>query len=389
MTSQSPQPDPQLQRLAQLEIALENATQTIANLEASIRTMQSSSPQPVSQPAAQPEVTRTELVTSPTLFTTSSVVRARAPDPFDGEDPSLAPGFIQALDQYLNLVTFPNDAAKLELAVTYFRLPAQEWVLGAYREKVITTFAELEAKFREVYHMDMEVELEINLDKLTSLRQGDTQTVSNHYSKFLSLSFAAGASQDASNAQLFFQSLKFQLRRSMLRDANLKRSDIKSVLAAALRHERAFLTSKNATEAPLAPRRAPVAPAPPAPAVFQRLGPRVAPPAVPIPAGGPVPMDLDAAQAGNAPARRPRLAPADRPRRVAQNLCIVCGSPDHFRDACPHSNYRRPRAAALNAAEAAPPPQVQPQPAPVQQPELAYIDVDAWDSDDALPIEDA
>lgn len=374
--SPSPAPEAFLQRISQLEHALQGAMNTIGNLEATIQSAQSSSRS--GNPHAA--TIHTDAPISPTIYASSSVVRARPPDPFDGTDITLAPGFIQALEQYLNLVTFTTASAKLELAITYFRLPAQRWVLGAYRNQRIISFEDLAAQFRTVYSIDVDTELEISLDQLTSLRQSDSQSVSEHYANFLALSFAAGSAHDASHAQLFFQSLKFPLRRSMLRDGLLKRSDIKSVLAAAIRHERAFLASKNLSEAPPTPRRAPVAvahAAPVGPAILQRLGPRPN-----DSARGPAPMDLDAAQVGNVAPRRARLTPDERQRRIDQNLCIVCGDPNHFRDACPHASFRRPRQAALNAMDAA---VQQPAPAlavPEPQAKLAYIDMTNWDSDD-------
>jgi hypothetical protein len=359
------------QRIAQLEHMLQDATQTIGNLRSQAASAQN----------------------NPTTVTvpTTSVVRARAPDAFDGKDISLAPGFLQALEQYLNLVNFTTPADKLAMAITYFRLPAQLWVLGACRNGKIKTFEDLCEHFRSVYAIDVDKELEISLDKLTTLRQGDTQSVSEHYANFLALSYASGASEDASCAQLFFQSLKFPLRRAMLKDSNLKRGDIKSVLASAIRHERAFLAGKSIVDLPATPRRSPFASHPhvaPSPPVMNRLGPRV---------GGPSPMDLDAVQTDS---RRPRLSMEERQRRMDQRLCIVCGDPNHFRDSCPFSTFRRPRAANLSAMSVSTPSTTSMSPSPSFPPmenrnnpeqgetpalpsaALACIDMTTWDSEE-------
>ena len=51
-------------------------------------------------------------------------------------------------------------------------------------------------------------------------------------------------------------------------------------------------------------------------------------------------MDIDAVTS-YARIRGP-LSPEERQHRVSSNLCIVCGSATHLRDACPRSRYNRP-----------------------------------------------
>ena len=391
-TNNSPQPDSLLLRLSTLEQLVQHQQQVMANQEAVIQLLQTQS-QP--QGPATPPATTTEVPYSPTTSESpgASLVRARAPDPFDGTDLSLASGFIQSLSQYIGLGSYPTETAKLEFALTYFRMPAQKWILGAYRAGAIKTFAALVQNFNSVYLVDADLEKEDSLDKLTSLRQSDSQSVSDHYSQFLALSYTSGASQDSSHAQIFFASLRLGLRRSMLRDSNFSRTSLASVLQTALRHERAYNASRanSSSETPI-PRRQPAVAAPPAPAVppiLQRIGPRVIPPAA-----GPQPMDLDAAQVHQS---RPRLTPEERQRRVDNNLCIVCGDPNHYRNNCPSATYKRQRTAAVNAVQASGVGTTQsaagnaqvatahtqpPAPQPDDSLDLAYLETANWDSDD-------
>ena len=246
--------------------------------------------------------------------------------------------------------------------------------------------------FSQVYSINLNDDLEKYMDQLTSLRQQDHQSVNEHYANFLALSFAAGAIQDASHAQLFFQSFKFPLCGSMLCDAALKCNSLKNVLECTVCHERAFnARAVSAQQSPPTPSCSNAPPTPPsfsAPSGFQRICSQPV-----VSTTGPTPMDLDATTTTSpVPSRRPRLTAEERQRRINNNLCIVCGAADHFRDACPHATFKRQsKSAALNAVETnmsllVPPQDTTPAPL-INSKELAYIDTANWDTDDDAEID--
>jgi len=346
---QNPPVDPIEERFLRLERALHQTEQELINQRQINITMEqelnrqrqaASVPPPASSTASQ------EADESSSSF---SQVRARAPDPFTGLDISLAPIFIHTLKQYINLAGNLDENRRVDLAITFFAYPANEWILAARANNEFPTLDALVNQFSIVYNINAENEVVDALDNLGFIHQAENQSVSDHYAKFLSLTYRAKTSKDVSTANQFLHSLRPTLKKAIIRDSSLVRTSLASVLTTALRHERALNVSRSPVHIPIpwvhqAPRqpRAPLPPRdPPPPRAPRPLPPANAPnlygtaPGVMVdnPARNPNAMDVDAI--------RPRLTVVERQRREINRLCIICASPDHFRRDCPEAYHNR------------------------------------------------
>ena len=260
-----------------------------------------------------------------------SQVRARAPESFTGLDISMAPIFIHSLQQYINLGGILDEQHRVDLAITFFAYPANEWILAAKANNEFPTLDAFVEQFSKVYNINAQNEVVAALYALGSIQQADTQSVSDHYAKFLSLAYRAKTAGDVSTANQFLHSLRHPLRKAILRDSSLERTSLASVLSTALRHERAFNVSNIRNPPP--PRRFPST----FPSTYASAPnpPRETSGAIVIPSvvRNSNAMDVDAI--------RPRLTLEERQRREINRLCIICASSDHFRRDCPEAYHNK------------------------------------------------
>ena len=326
--------DPLEERFLRLERALHQTEQELINQRQINTTMEQELNRQRQATSVHPLVPDNSQAQGPAASSSSSSsfsqVRARAPDPFSGLDISMAPIFIHSLQQYINLGGIMDEQHRVDLAITFFAYPANEWILAAKANNEFPTLDALVEQFSRVYNINAQNEVVAALDALGFIQQADNQSVSDHYAKFLSLAYRAKTARDVSTANQFLHSLRHPLRKAILRDSSLERTSLASVLTTALRHERAFNVSNIRNPAPS---RYPTPTYVPNSSCDRPPNPAIGAVVVPASTRNPNSMDVDAI--------RPRLTSEERQRREVNRLCIICASPDHFRRDCPEAFHNK------------------------------------------------
>lgn len=317
---------------------------------------------------------------------TGLVVRPRQPGIFNGSAADIlnARSFINTLAAYLSLGRFESERQRLDIALTFFGSPANEWINVAVDSGEISSFDELRRRFEQLYSLNNGYDIVRALDEMGTTRQDARESVTSFYSRFRSTATRAGLTDNRSNAHLFYFALRNEIRARMAQDANINRLDFESVTAAAMRAEQGMATGSYSTVTGSGTGSS---------SVLNRLT---------FPNGtvaasrrsSTSQMDVDAVSTG-APTRRARLTEEERQRRFTEGLCLVCASPNHQRRDCPESyqNTRNRQTSTVAAAETVAQP-AQPQPPPQQQPprnatmEAAVVQVDLTFDDEAPDLSD-